>query len=162
MVKIEISKRESTIFVFFAFIFLTIGLVWAYGDFSGNDGTINGHSSDELMVKLSENNFISLQSLIDGQVAEVGNCGWYVTGDSDYLDFYHTPSVTQYTSAIYSIRPECAEVSTSIRGPSLSDQSPYVICPSDKPYLMGMAFLDNVGGSSTEVDGGEIVARCCQ
>ena len=70
MVNINIQKKDlwliSAIFVFL----VGVGVVIGFGDYVGNEAQINGHSSDEIMVKNSSNDLVTLQSLIDGGDSE--------------------------------------------------------------------------------------------
>jgi hypothetical protein len=80
MVNINIRFKKKDLFLVLAIgIFVIgIGFVIAFGDYAGNEAQINGHSSDEIMVKNSSGNLITLQQFVNqsgGGSSSFGNYG---------------------------------------------------------------------------------------
>jgi hypothetical protein len=148
MVEIQINGRQYRILIVCLFVVVLTGLTLAYGDFMNNEATINGHTSDEIMVKDKAGTQVSLQSYIDnGGLTVATDCEDYVT------------SVT----TTYNFNTYCAANQTGGGCATISDgaESPYSICPAERPFVKGFAFFDNDGLSLGTIYSGRIVVECC-
>jgi hypothetical protein len=64
-ISIKIEKKDLWLFAAIMVFSVGVAYVIAFGDYSGNEAQINGHSSDEVMIKNSSGSLISLQDYID-------------------------------------------------------------------------------------------------
>jgi len=76
MVNLNINVQKKDLWLLSAIVVFIagVGFVIGFGDYSGNEAQINGHSSDEIMVKNSSGNLVSLQKLISGGLGNSLSC----------------------------------------------------------------------------------------
>ena len=113
-VQINIQKKDLWILSAVIAFLVGVGFVIGFGDYSGNEAQINGHSSDEVMVNVS-GELVSLQEFIDEEVVDskiwasdwiaVVNKKVYYNGDVDeagnIIDLNHNLGTSEVVTQIF-------------------------------------------------------------
>ncbi len=63
--RVDIKKKDLWLLSAIVVFLIGVGLIIGFGDYSGDEAQVNGHSSDEIMVNDTSGSLVTLQSLID-------------------------------------------------------------------------------------------------
>jgi len=155
MVNIKINFSNKTIYLLASIFVLiaTIGVVYATMGSIPNPG----HALSELQN--CTNGETLVMSGGEWTCGSAGNfleeCKWVIVGDECSLDFGKTitgDGLNQEYSG--------CEDGGRVEGTLDMDESPYIICPDDYPFMKGFSIMDQDG--SAGVDVGDFVAYCCK
>lgn len=84
--KVNFQKKDLWLVVAIVVFLVGVGYVISFGDYTGNEAQISGHSSNEVMVKNKTGSLVTLQELVDQ--GGVGGGSTLTYSSCTYIDIY--------------------------------------------------------------------------